>query len=215
MTIFVELLTGDATGFEVYGGLAACAHYLLAAVGDGPAAFRIAAPDDQKRALITATRFIDSQFWQGLATRLAGGTPTTLQFPRTGLTDVTGAPLDATNVPAQVVTAAFELAALISADPDIVAAVDSGSNVKALGAGPARIEFFRTTSLEDGNATTLPTVIDRLIGRWLAAASPGASFAGIATGVNPCSDFRSPSCSRCGSSPCRCGSFRRDVRWPL
>ncbi len=214
MAIFVETIS--ATSFEVYGGLTACSAYLLGSSSAGAGAFRaLTSPDDQVRRLVDATRYIDTQFWQGLATGLAGGTATTLSFPRTGLTDVSGAPLDATNVPREVVSAAFEMAAILASDPEAASAVDNGSNVQSLGAGPARISFFRPTSEQDGNATALPTVIDRLLGRWRAAASAAAAFAGFAGGVNPVSNFRT-SCSFCGSaSTCRCGEQRRDIRWPL
>lgn len=211
MSIFTETLTGDATPFEVYGGLAACAHYLLGAPGRGPAAFLALSADNQKRRLIGGTRYVEQQFWQGVATGLAGGVATTLSFPRTGLTDVTGAPLDATNVPSVVPQAVFEMTAILSVNQEAGADADSGSNVSSLGAGPARISFFRPTSPDDGNATVLPTVVDRLIGRWRAAAGASAVFAGFAS-ANPCSDFGS---CRCSTSPCCCGSQRRDIRWPL
>lgn len=199
MAIFIELVTGDTTGFEVYAGLAFVSRYLNSSSSAAAQAFRALAsdPDAQKRALIDATRYIDSYFWQGIATGLAGGTPTTLAFPRSGLTDANGAALDATNVPLQVNEAAAEMAALICADPDVVTNVDTGSNVASLGAGPASISFFRPQSVADGNATALPTVIDRLIGRWLAGAGAQKGVGGFATGV------------------CRFHSVPRDVIWPV
>jgi hypothetical protein len=212
MAIFVETI--GTTSFEVYGGVTACTAYLLGSASAGATAFRaLATADDQVRRLVDASRYIDEQYWQGVATALAGGTPTTLQFPRTGLTDVAGQPLDATNVPGVVVTAAFEMAAILAGDPDAAAAADQGSNVSSLGAGPARIAFFRPTSPADGNATVLPTVVDRLIGRWRAGARAAAS--GMATGINPVSNFRSASCSWCSSSPCSCSNQRPDRTWPL
>lgn len=213
MTIFLETIGSDPTGFEVYGGLAACAHYLLGSSSDAAAAFRQLVPDDQKRRLIDATRFVDQQFWQGTATGTAGGEPTTLVFPRTGLTDLNGQPLDATNVPTLVVSAAFELTALAAADPSVVTNTDTGSNVASLGAGPAQIAFFRPSSVADGNATVLPTVIDRLIGRWLAGVGAGAPR-GVITGASRRSDFRD-GCDLCRASPCCCSSGRRDVTRPV
>lgn len=213
MTIFLETITGDATGFEVYGGLAACAHYLLGSSSDAAAAFRALASDDQKRRLIDATRYVDQQFWQGTATGTAGGDATTLAFPRTGLTDVNNQPLDATNVPVLLVNAAFEMAALIAADPSVVANTDTGSNVASLGAGPAQIAFFRPASVADGNATVLPTVVDRLVGRWLAGVGAGVP-GGVITGASSRSDFRDR-CGLCRNSPCCCSTGRREVTWPV
>jgi hypothetical protein len=213
VTIFIELIAGDDAGYEVYGGAAACAHYLRAALGDGPVAFRALSADDQVRTLVMATRYIDSQPWQGTATGFAAGAVTSLQFPRAGLTDVDGAPLDVSAVPRLVEQAAFEMAAILAADPTVAAAVDSGSNVQSLGAGPARISFFRPTSAGDGNASVLPPAVDRLIGRWRAAAGTGAVLAGFVSGSSSASNFST--CGTCGLSSCCCAEQRRDVWCPL
>lgn len=213
MAIFTETIGTDLTPFEVYGGLTACTHYLLASGDDGAVAFRAAAADDQKRALVGATRYIDGFFWSGVATGLAGGTPTTLQFPRSGLTDAYGAALDATNVPSQVVSAAFEMAAILVVDPTAASNADQGSNVASLGAGPASLSFFRPTSAQLGTASVMPTVVDRLIGRWLASSQ--AAVAGFISGTNPCSDFSMCTSCGCSMSTCCCSAGRRDVTWPV
>src|SRR5262245_59674167 len=119
MAIFTELVTGSSTAVEVYGGLAACADFLNDSSSEGAVAFRGLEADDQKRRLIDASRYIDSMFWQGVPTGLAACTPTTLAWPRSGLTDTQGAALDATNVPTLVVQAAFQMAGLIAADPSV------------------------------------------------------------------------------------------------
>ncbi len=164
---------------------------------------------DATKTLVTATRFLDSFTWQGTATGVVGSLPTSLQWPRTGVY-VNGVQLDPTVVPAAIVQATFELAVMILADPGLIAQADAGSNVAELGAGPARIRFFRPSSPGDGNATRLPPQIDRLIGRFLAGA--GMAFTGMATGINPVSNFQPCGCS---VSPCGCDGQRRDVRWPL
>lgn len=213
--IFTELVTGATTPVEVYGGLAACADYLLSSSSDGAVAFRGLEADDQKRRLIDATRYIDALSWMGAPTGLAGGTPTTLAFPRTGLVDAQGAPLDATNVPTLVVAAAFKMAGLIAADPSVTGNVDTGSNVESLGAGPARIAFFRPSSVLDGNATVLPTVINRLVGQWLAGAG-SAVPGGVVTGGSARNHFGvAGGCRGCGFAVCRCSDGRRDVDWPV
>ena len=212
MTIFSQTIS--AVSYEVYGGSAAAADYLLASIGDGATAYRALATDDQSRMLIAATRYIDSLFWLGTATGLAGVTATTLQFPRSGLTDQYGNVLDATNVPVQVVSAAFELAAIVAADPAALDATDTGSNVQSLGAGPAQIAFFRPTSAQDGNATRLPTVVDRLLGRWLATSAAASALAAFVSGTNASQHFlRGRSCA-CGLTPCCCAEQRPDVAWP-
>lgn len=200
MAIHLETIGG--VDFEVYGGVTAIANYLLGSSSAGAAAFRGLGSDDQKRRLIDATRYIDEQRWQGAATALAGGTATTLQFPRTGLTDLAGASLDATNVPAALIAAVSEMSAVLAIDTEAASAVDTGSNVQSLGAGPASLSFFRPTSAQDGTATTMPVVVNRLIGRWLASAA-AARIGGIITGTSsPCSDNFGPDSGR-------------TVRWPL
>jgi hypothetical protein len=210
MAIFNVTIGADTV--EVYGGLPALTSYLNTASSDGAVAWRAlsASPDDQKRKLVDATRFIDAQIWQGAATALAGGTPTTLQFPRSGLTNIDGTPLDPTNVPQVLINAVFEMTALLADDSSLTGAVDSGSNLESLGAGSAKLQFFQPQSQLIGNATLLPTAVDRLIGRWLAGASAAiaAAVAGVSTGSN-CQ----PCCLICNCSPCCCSST--NIAWPL
>lgn len=213
MSIFTVQVTSSTTPVEVYGGVDACLEYLRYSDTDGAVAFVALDADGQKRKIAQATRYLDSLSWQGVPTGLAGGTPTTLQFPRTGLTDAQGAALDATDVPALFVEAVFEMTALIAADPSVTQNADTGSNVSSMGAGPASLSFFRPSSVADGNATVLPTAVDRLVGRWLA--SSAALIGGVITGGSSRSAFRD-SCGTCGSVPCTCwGSGRRDVTWPV
>ncbi|HET9893247.1 MAG TPA: DnaT-like ssDNA-binding protein [Mycobacterium sp.] len=212
MSIFTE--TVGSSSVEVYGGLAAAIDYLTWNVDDGAVAFLGLDSDSQKKRLANATRYLDQQSWAGARTGLVGATPTTLQFPRSGLTDSTGAAVDSTTVPAVVVEAAFEMAAILSGDNSAAQNADQGSNVQSLGAGPANLSFFRPQSVADGNATVLPTVIDRLIGRWLARNA--GTVGGFATGVDGRSDFSDTGCSACGSlTGCSCFRGTPTLRWPL
>lgn len=186
---FTVSITGASAPVEVYGGLPACEDYLLSMIGDGATAFRAltAGGDDRKRLLVAATRYIDRLSWQGTAT-LAGGT--TLQWPRTGVTDPDGTAVDSSTVPAAIVTAVFELVALLAADADVQAAPDSGNNVKKLDADGTSIEFFRPTSATDGTATVLPQVVSQLVGKWLKSASSSfAAASGTSTGSGASSWF--------------------------
>lgn len=213
MAIFTVTIGADTV--EVYGGLTALKSYLNTTVGDGATAFRaLTTDDDRGRLLVASTRYIDAQIWQGAATGLAGVTATTLQFPRSGLTNLDGTALDPTNVPQALINAAFEMTALLADDSSIAAAVDSGSNVGMLRAGSAELQFFQPQSAQIGNVTSLPTPVDRLIGRWLAASSAALAqaIAGVATGLSGCSDF-STCCSICSCSPCCCPST--NLAWPL
>lgn len=184
---------------EVYGGSTACVAYLALAIGDAATAFTALTSDNQNRCLVVATRFLDAQSWQGApASPAVGGT--TLQWPRAGVTDAHGVAVDSSTVPANVVNAVFELAGLIAADPDVVTAVDQGTNVKGVHAGPAGVDYFVPTSAADGSAPLFPPVIQRLIAQYLGAASDRIG-SGITTGTCGHSEFA------------RRDRFRRD--WPF
>lgn len=206
MSLFTVQPTGAAAPIEVYGGSDACDSYLAAAIGDGSDAYAAADPNTRLKLLVSATRFIERQDWRGTSTTPAVG-GTTLDWPRTGIDGV-----DPSTVPLSLVEAVFELVALLADDPDVLAATDSGSNVSSLGAGSAQISFFRPTSITDGNATYLPPVLNQLVGQWLATSDPSATLAGIATGTNRHSDFRT--CSVCNCDPCRCSGVPTRT-WPL
>ncbi len=83
MALFTVTVTGG-TAREVYGGLTALDAYALDVIGDAAAAFRALTDDNRKRILITATRYLDRQRWQGDANAFDS---TVLDFPRDGLPD--------------------------------------------------------------------------------------------------------------------------------
>lgn len=172
---FTVTITGVTSPVEVYGGLTALTDYLGASSTPGAAAWRALVADDQKRALVDATRYLDAQAWAGTAN---GTGPTTLQWPRTGVTLADGTAVDAASVPAPIVQAAFELAALIASDPETTLALDAGSNVRTLNAKGTSIEFFSATSAKDGTATSMPVVVQRLVGKYLAIVNAALSLGG-------------------------------------
>ena len=176
MAIFTVAITGVTPNPEVYGGLTAATAYVGASFGATSTAWLALSVSQQGQTMVMATRFLDQQAWDGAATGLAGGTPTTLQFPRTGLTK-NGEDVDSTTVPPEIVQAQFELAVIIASNPDVVAAVDQGSNVSSVqGGGGVGVSFFAPATVANGTATRLPVVVQRLVGRFLAA--PGASIEG-------------------------------------
>jgi hypothetical protein len=190
MTIETVTITGDATPYEVYGGLPAALHYLLAGVNDGAVAFRALDSDDQARMLIQATLFLDAQAWQGLPTSPAVG-GTTLQWPRAGVVDANGNAVDSSSVPANIVNAAFELCALFADDTDLADNVDAGTNVKGVAAGSARVDFFVPTSAADGSAPLFPAAVQRLVAQYLGGAVDDTG-GGVASGTDGRSEFADP-----------------------
>lgn len=199
MAIFTETVT-SYSAVEVYGGLAACKNYLGTSMSDGATAFLgLASDDDRKRALIAATRFIDAQVWQGVAMLVVPPDPTTLQWPRSGITNADGTPVSSTVVPPVLVQAVFELAGIIADDPDVQAAVDASNNIKSVSASGAGVEYFSPTNpLSAPPSTKLPVPVHRLIGKWLATSGAGSSDAdggyagsgGCSSEFDSCSQYR-------------------------
>lgn len=125
--------------------------------------------DDGTKAqcLITATRIFQKQAWSGEKTNPAQA----LFFPATGLTDKQGLSVDSSVVPQQVKDAECEFAFDLSQDSSLETSGGTGSNVQSLGAGSARISYFRPTGGVDGTGSPRfgPDVLE-LIGPFLGGA---------------------------------------------
>lgn len=190
MSIFTVTITGVTPNPETYIDVAGATARIGAIYSPAATKWLGLSSDDKGRTLVTATLYIDEQPWDGVATGLAGGTPTTLQFPRTGL-QRDGVDVDPTNVPTEVVQAVCELAVLIAAKPAVVSGSDQGSNLKAVwGGGGVGVEYFVPQSAAAGTATVMPAILCRLIGRWIASAGEDGSFGGSGCTVSQFSRAR-------------------------
>lgn len=125
--------------------------------------------DDKARVLVTVTRWIDSQCWQG--EKLVSSQP--LAWPRTD-GDI-----------AAVELAATQLAVLVAANPTlpdqsmglVAGAADGGT--KRLKAGSVEIEYFRRFDFivfGGGRVSPFPAGIMSLIGDWLCANVGGSAW---------------------------------------
>lgn len=125
--------------------------------------------DDKARVLVSVTRWIDSQCWQG--EKVDPAQP--LAWPRT-IGDI-----------ATIELAATQLAILLAANPEladqsmglVTVAADGGT--KRLKAGSVEIEYFRKlqfTIYSSGAVSPFPAGIMRLIGAWLCANSGGSAW---------------------------------------
>lgn len=85
-------------------------------------------------------------------------------FPRTGLVDCDGRALDSNTYPSILKAAQFELAFAMSQDPDAEIAGGTESNLRSVGAGSARVEFFRP----DPGSGRFPPQVQELISCLLA-----------------------------------------------
>ena len=98
-------------------------------------------------------------------------------------------------VPANIINAQIEYAALIAADPTLVSAVtgDQQAGTKALGAGSARIEFFNNNpNAQIAGSRRYPSAVHELITPCLAGNGAGAGaalFGGVVSGNEDESSF--------------------------
>lgn len=180
MSSTVTIGTGSAT---IYGTLAAAIAYLDTSSSDASVAFRAlaATPDEQKRKLVDATRYLNRLgYVDGYTT-----------FAARDALDLGTGDADAA-FPFRAAT--YELAALAVLDPDVLVVEDQGSNVSRVYAGGAGVDFFSQTSAQQGTAPTMPASILAIIGGYLATVDLDVSGGTGATGsdVNPfgpCADI--------------------------
>lgn len=151
----VATITLDSVNYSVYGvtsdPITDATSYLNARLGGG--AWAAASADDQKRALISAVRWMDRAVtWDGSKTVSTQD----LQWPRDDVTNsCTGEAVADGTVPDEIAETSFELALVILNDNAAQDAASQGSNVKSAQAGSAKVEFFSST-LGSTQDTKLP-----------------------------------------------------------
>lgn len=166
-------VTITAVNYDVYADVATADSYLAADIKYS-AIWSAASADTKASALVSATRNIDAQTWQGAKTVSSQA----LDWPRSGITDVESA-----TVPQEVIDASILLAAMAVDDADALQSANNEDNVKRSKAGSAEVEFFRKTSTA---VTIFPATVQPLIGKWL---SVGNVNAGISSGFTGTSNF--------------------------
>ena len=141
-------------------------------------------PDVQDRSIVGAFREIEKARYVGVRT---GGDSQVTQFPRDGI--VNNDDIDRSGdapAPIEVQEAQMEYAFEMSQDPELEGKSSSGSNVKSVGAGSAKVAFFQPGRDASGNkGTRFPTIVQRLLGSFLA----GTNIRVTATGTDGESSF--------------------------
>jgi hypothetical protein len=141
--------------------------------------------DDKGRAVVTATRWIDSQCWIG--DKVDPDQP--LKWPRV----IAGVTIP---VAPQIEMATILLSILIASNPElpdqmignVAGSADGGT--KRLKAGSVEIEYFRNLSFTvfgNGSVAPFPSYIMSVLGDWLCARGGSAGNAG-ATSFGTCMD---------------------------
>lgn len=161
--------------YLTYGSIVGATEYFQADING--ATWISAITENQEKALISATRWID----------------------RIGIYDTSGTlytPVaDDTGVPEAVQQASYILAQTLLADATAATKATTGSRVRRVGAGSAQVEFF---SPDDG--TVFPTVAMQLLEPYLSSASGsttgGANVvsteSGFVSGTNACTPTGDP-----------------------
>lgn len=108
----------------------------------------------KKRSLVAAFNAMSLMPWDGertVSTQLA-------PFPRIGLTDIEGSEIASDSVPTIAKYGQFELAAYLATNKGFVD--KSKGQVKKVGAGSAKVEFFEST-IQEKQSTDYPQVIEQ------------------------------------------------------
>lgn len=159
-----ETITVGTGSEDIHGTYDDAVAYVAIMYGDTYDAWTALSADNRKKTLAAAVRYLNAQTWNEDAD--------------------TFAERDAI---AAFETAQYELAVLIANDASIVAQLDSGSNIRAVAAGGASVEYFAPTA-PGKRATKLPPVIQRLVGSYLST-SGAVVVAGYSSNGDDTSEF--------------------------
>ena len=146
-----------------------------------------AAISDAKKdqGMIEATRIFERQAWAGekeISTQ-------ELAFGRTGLTDKSGVSLTAAETLEVAKEAQFEYALfLITDSTQIDTREATGSNIKKLEAGSAKVTYFKRI-----NGTRFPLTVTDLLGDWFGG-DGSTVVGGFVSGNEDSSTFTDPDC---------------------
>ena len=121
-----DTITIGTDTFDVYGPQADANTYFNGKLNRG--VWSAAGSSDKDRALISASRLLDLEPWQGTPTDLL--TPQPLAWPRTGVLDKNGSAVGTTEFPDDLLAGYYELAQEILANPALDEAADGDSNIK-------------------------------------------------------------------------------------
>lgn len=182
MTI-VSTVTISGNTYDVYGTTSELKTYMAGRLG--AEAFDDATSNDRKKAHVEATRWIDREQWLSVPTDVV--TPQPLEHPRVGLVDCNGTPVDDDTLGPGICEGTFELVLSLLQDPSAAASSSSGTNIKRVGAGSARVEFFQPGKDASGQqGKVFPTEAFKQLRCYLAA---GTGTGGKAFGSGEESQF--------------------------
>lgn len=158
----ITLTAWDDADANSYASVADADAYFLARLGSAS----WTGTEPKKAALISATRMIDRQMWQGTPTE----DDQDLAWPRSGVVDRYGTAMADDELPADFVLGFYELALALLED-ETVQDTQQGSNTKRVKAGQVEVEFFRSTL---GLLGKFPQIVNDLLAQFLGGATGAA-----------------------------------------
>jgi hypothetical protein len=166
-------VTINGVDYDVYADLPTAQAYLAAQIT--ATAWNAADPTTQSQALVSMTRTLDRQLWQGAQT----DGYETHAWPRTGLYYPDGTPVDPESVPLALVDACCEGAAQLVDGSTLQDVANTFNYDKVIKAGSVSVEKFRQVD----DAPRFPQVVQELIGFWLGGDSSNIPVGARSTGT--------------------------------
>lgn len=123
---------------------------------------------------VTATRTMERQKWAGSKTE----DDQVLAWPRTGLTYIDGSEVDASEIPQQVIDGFCEICLALANGSELQDVTSTENAIASLAAGSVSITYFRGAG---GTPTRFPTVVQELLGLWLASQENAVSASSSGT----------------------------------
>jgi len=164
-------------GTNVYQDIPAADAYMANSVR-GATNWKALGMDEKARCLITATRILDRQPWQGEKTDQV--TPQDLEWPRENVYDRKGNLVDSATVPDDINFANIELAYDLSQNSSLETSGGTGKNLKKVKAGSVEIEYAKSGKGVDGkDSKRFSPNVQELIGQYLESAygvSAGSAY---------------------------------------
>lgn len=157
-------ITIGSSSYESYSSVAEADDFYLAS--SSYAAWSAYGIDDRKRGLVSATRLLERQSWQGAKV----SDSQTLEFPRTGLT-CNGVDIDSAGSSTRISDACNLLALKILNGDPVETKSSQEAEVKRIKAGSVEVENFRLSSSASETAR-FPVDVMEVIGCFMAGSTP-------------------------------------------
>lgn len=156
-------VTIGSNTYETYADVAQADEYLAADI-ELSSSWDGSSSDKKSSALVSATRYLDAQFWAGAKT--SDSQP--LQWPRDGVPGVPDG-----SIPASIVDSCIVLAGEFIREPGLQSSLGSDSNPKRVKAGSVEVENFKRKA---PNKNKLPNRVSSMVSVFFGSKSISYGF---------------------------------------